>query len=100
MINVTPEAKDVLHDMLQQSTDDEELGIRLVPAVPPEGEGGGQVALGMTLDRSGEGDQIVEHNGRKVLILDPTMSQLLEGDTIETVDTPEGKRLALNRKAA
>lgn len=100
MINVTPEAKDVLHEMLQQSTDDVEFGIRMVPAVPPEGEESGQIALGMTLDRSQEGDQVVEHNGRKVLILDPTMSQLLDEDTLATVDTPEGKRLALNREAA
>ncbi|MGI5835070.1 MAG: hypothetical protein ACOX87_01090 [Chloroflexota bacterium] len=100
MINVTPEAKDVLHDMLQQTTDDEEMGIRLIPAVPPGEEEGGQVALGMTLDRTEEGDQIVEHNGRKVLILDPTMSQLLDGDTLAIVETPEGKRLALNREAA
>ena len=96
MMTVTAEAKDVLKDMLEQASDDEELGIRMVPAAPPEGVPQDQAAIGLMLDRPQEGDEVVEYEGRKVLVLDPSMSAVLDGSTLTTVDTPDGRRLAIN----
>ncbi len=106
MVNVTTEAKDLLQDLLEDAQEqagiaDEEVGIRLAPATPSETTGdegeGRQVALGLMLDRAHEGDEVVEHNGKKVLMVDQRMSDLLDGITLDAVDTPEGKQLAITR---
>ncbi|GEM_PF-2701271 len=102
MINITPEARDLLKDMLDQVSEDQEVGIRLVLAVPPGSEGGeeGEVAIGLMLDQPHEEDQIIEHSGRRILILDPSMAQLLEDDSLEAVETDQGRSLTVNQKAA
>jgi len=102
VVSVTTEAKDLLQDILQQAREqgaavDDETSIRLAPATGEADGSGGQVALGLMLDRPQEGDQVIEHNGRKVLLIDSTTSDLLEGSTLDAVSTPEGKRLTISR---
>lgn len=100
MIGVTEEAKDLLYDALEQAErqagiEDEELAIRLVPATPPgiTDTEAVEVTLGIMLDHAQEGDQVVEHRGKKVLVIDQETSNLFDGTTLDAVDTPEGRRL-------
>ncbi len=37
-----------------------------------------------------------EHNGRKVLMVNESVGEMLDGITLDTVDTPEGRRLAIH----
>lgn len=105
MINVTTEAKELLHDMLnqaeEQSGEHADLGIRLAPtAVTGEAEQaseGQEVGLGLVLDHAQEGDQVVEHNGRTVLMVDQSIGDLLDGVTLDVVETPDGRRLTINQ---
>ena len=108
MINVTTEAKELLQDMLDQAESDtgmqeEDMGIRLAPtantAAGEGDEGGesGEVGLGLVLDHPQEGDEIVEHNGKKVLMVDQSIGNLLDGVTLDVVETPDGRRLTINQ---
>ena len=80
--------------------DETEVGIRLAPANVSGNGGSQQVELGLGLDRPQEGDQVFEHNGKKILMLDEAVGDLLDGATIDAVDTPEGQRLTISPKAA
>jgi Fe-S cluster assembly iron-binding protein IscA len=104
VINVTTEAKELLHDMLDQAeaevgVEQEEVGIRLAPTTIEADSAaaeGGEVGLGLVLDRAQEGDQIVEHNGKRVLMVDQSIGDLLDGVTLDVVETPDGRRLTIN----
>lgn len=89
MLTVTENAKQLLKETLQAHTDDAETGLRLV--LEPPGR------LGLVLGRRGVGDQIVEHEGAKVLLVAPELVTLLDEVTIDTQDTPEGKKLVVSK---
>ncbi len=102
VVSVTTEAKDLLQEILQQAEQqgaaiDQDTSIRLAPTTEGENGDSGQVALGLMLDRPQDGDQVIEYNGRKVLIIDSSTSNLLDGVTLDAVETPEGKRLAIGQ---
>ncbi|MCL4370130.1 MAG: hypothetical protein M1380_04400 [Chloroflexi bacterium] len=102
MVSVTSEAKDLLQDILQQAQQqgadiEEDTSIRLAPTTEGGNGNSGQVGLGLMLDRPKEGDQVVEYNGKKVLIIDSSTSNLLDGVTLDAVETPEGKRLTISQ---
>lgn len=96
MLQVTTEARTELHDMLlralaqQPPSDGAAVGFRLVSSEAEEG-----TQLGLTLDAPRQGDEIVEHEGHSVLILDPVTTQILGGLTLDVVETPEGRQLGL-----
>ncbi len=101
MVSVTSEAKDLLRDLLQQAEQqgaavEEETSIRLAQTAPVDSQTG-EVGLSLVLDQPHEGDQVVEHAGKKVLLVDPSTSDLLEGITLDAVDTPEGRRLTFHQ---
>lgn len=87
MINVTAEAKVVLATTLEASEANEGQALRL--ALSPEGQ------YGLTIDGEREGDQIVEHGERAVLLLDSQVASSLDGATLEAVESPDGTRLTL-----
>jgi len=87
MLTVTEGAKQHLKKVLLTHTDDPELGVRL--KVDESGE------YGLTLDREAEGDQLVEHEGSKVLLVAHEVAERLAELTLDTEDTPEGTRLRL-----
>ena len=98
MINVTTTARDVLQEALQRAgVADEDVAIRLAPTPSAANAEGDQVQLGLVLDRPQDGDQVVEHNGRTVLVVDQMIADQLDGATLDAVDTPDGRRLTLNR---
>lgn len=102
MISVTDKAKDLLYDVLEQAEQqagidsEEDVAIRLAPTAGPDGADGDQVELGLGLDRVQEGDQVIEHNGKKVLLVDESTGGLLDGVTLDVTDTPDGQQLTIS----
>ncbi len=89
MLTVTNGAKQLLLEALLANTDDPEVGLRL--ALGP----GGQLAL--VLDKEAEGDQVVEHEGSKVLLVGAELAFVVDGVTIDVRDTEDGPRLIVLR---
>lgn len=90
MLEVTESAKQLLKETLQAHTDDPETSIRL--SMKEEGQ------FGMVLDGESEGDQVVEHEGAKVLLVAPGLATTLEGSTLDVQDTAEGPKLFISKK--
>jgi len=80
LITVTEEAKALI------STQDTPEGtvLRLDP-IPEEGRVAEEVALGFTAGEPKEDDQVVEHEGEQVLRVARTVSEMLNGSTVDVV---------------
>ena len=76
MITVTDKARETLKELLLSNSDDPEISLRLV-ANPP-----GQ--FGLALDREAEGDQVVEQEGTKVLLIGHELANIADGKTLLT----------------
>jgi len=88
MVTVTEDAKEVLRRALSSANiTDPELGLRLVRG--PTGR------IEVVLDREKQGDQVVEHEGSKVLLIGEEMAVALQSLTIDCEDSPEGRCLVL-----
>lgn len=90
MLTVTESAKQLLKETLQEHSDDPETGVRL-----SVNEGG---QFGIVLDNEAEGDQIVEHEGAKVLLIAPGLATALERNTLDVQDTDEGPKLVITKE--
>lgn len=99
MISVTDQAKEMLDGILtealdkvpQQGDGQPEPGLRLIVA---------QGQAGLTLDYPTDEDQVVEERGHQVLIMDPLISQALDGSTIDVVHTDDGDLLSIERQSS
>ena len=89
MLIVTEDAKQLLKETLRENSEDPETVIRLLI------KEGGQ--FGIALDTESEGDQVVEHDGDKVLLVAPGLSTVLDGKTLDIQDTEEGSKLFLSK---
>jgi len=89
MVTVTESAKQTLKEILTTHSDDPEVGIRLT--FNPPGE------FGVVLDKEAEGDQVVEHEGAKALLVAPELASVVEGVTLDVRDTPEGPKLVMSK---
>jgi Fe-S cluster assembly iron-binding protein IscA len=88
MVTVTEGAKEELQKALSSANvADPELGLRVVR------EPTGRIEL--VLDREREGDQVVEHEGSKVLLIDKEMAVALQSLTIACEERPEGRCLVV-----
>jgi len=90
MLTVTESAKQLLKETLRERSDDPETGIRLSV------KEGGQ--FGIVLDSESEGDQVVEHEGAKVLLVAPELATALEENTLDVQDTGEGPKLVVTKE--
>jgi Fe-S cluster assembly iron-binding protein IscA len=90
MLTVTESAKQLLKGMLQTHSDDPEASLRL--SADPDGR------FGIALDSEAEGDQVVEHEGAKVLLVASTLAPMLEEVTLDVQDTAEGPKLVMSKK--
>jgi Fe-S cluster assembly iron-binding protein IscA len=87
MIHITEKASNALLEALQANASDEAQGLRLTHVV---GQG-----YGLALDMEREGDQVIEHQSRKVLLVAQALGEQLDGAVLDAVDLPEGARLSL-----
>lgn len=103
MISVTDRAKDLLYEVLQQAEQqggieaDTDVAIRLAPTSVTEDTAHPEVELGLGLDQPQDGDEVIEHNGKKVLLVDASTKDLLDGTTLDVVDTPDGQQLTVTQ---
>ena len=77
MLHVTEAASGYLNDVLDRINAPSDSAVRIV-AVP-----GG---LKTTIDEERSGDQHYDHEGRKVLLLDPEVADRLDGRTLDVGD--------------
>jgi len=90
MLTVTENAKQHLKNMLLAHSDDPEMGVRLM--LEPQGR------LALVLGEEELGDQVVEHEGAKALLVAPELAPVVEGITLDVQDTPEGPKLVMSKE--
>jgi len=86
MIDVTERAKQELKKILSSKVDNPLAGLRLSTS-------GGQFAF--SIDVEMPGDQVVEYEGSKVLLVEGELATRLEGHTLDIEDTADGPGLVL-----
>jgi Fe-S cluster assembly iron-binding protein IscA len=89
VLNVSEKAAELLFASLQASRKEESEVLRLIQT---------REGLGLAIDKEGEGDQVVQHDNNKVLVIQPEISQALDGATLDAVETPDGQRLTLQAR--
>jgi Fe-S cluster assembly iron-binding protein IscA len=88
MLMITENAKDALIQLRNSAEIDQpEVGLRLA-----SGDAG---RLELVVDRPKEGDQVLEHDGCKVLIVGEEVSSSFDGGTLDCRPGPEGLRLVI-----
>ena len=87
MVSVSERARGELKTILLDNVDNPEAGLRL-----SAGEAG-QLRLGIDVEMPG--DQVVEHEGSKVLLVEQELADNLKGLTIDAEDSPEGIKLVV-----
>ena len=90
MVSVTESACRELKRMLSEKVDWPGARLRLVD------RGQGNIGLGIDIELSG--DQVVEYEGTKVLVIEPELATNLKGITLDVDDTPEGAELVISGK--
>jgi Fe-S cluster assembly iron-binding protein IscA len=90
MLTVTEGAKQLLKETLKEHSEDPQTGIRLSI------KEGGQFMI--VLDNESEGDQVVEHEGAKVLMVSSNLATDLSESTLDVRETQEGKKLFLSKE--
>ena len=91
MVNVTERAKQELKILLSRKVDFPKARLRLMDR--------GKGILGVGVDIEAPGDQIVEYEGVKVLIVEPGLATNLKGVTLDVDDTLEGAKLVISEEA-
>jgi len=85
MVGATERAKQELKRILNTNTDKSEACLRLT--ADDQGQ------LGLAIDVERQGDQAIEHEDSKVLLVGKNLADTLQGITIDIEDTPEGAKL-------
>lgn len=86
-LTVTDQAAAALKQYLESQDHEVEQVLRMVS----DGEGN----HGFTLDTPNPGDQVVEHNGEAVMVIEPDISEDLTDNTLDLKETPSGISLTL-----
>jgi Fe-S cluster assembly iron-binding protein IscA len=93
MVNVTERARAKLKKLLRSKSADESLGLRLGTMTSG--------ALGVFPDRERADDQVVEHEGARVLLVGTDLAAKVEGGTIDCDEGGgPGPGLVIKRTAA
>lgn len=91
MVLVTERAKEELKRILIEHTDSPKVCLRV--------SHNEQGLLRLSVDEEKPDDETVEHEGVKLLIIEEKLSDLLQGLTIDTQETPEGVKLVVNQES-
>jgi Fe-S cluster assembly iron-binding protein IscA len=98
MLHVTREAKQRLRYLLTQTVSNDhtlpDVGLRLVPKSDPASGG---AEIGLVVDEARDRDHVVQHEERKLLLLDPLIAQVLDGFTLDVKQTSRGMKLSFTR---
>ncbi len=93
MLTVTALAGGKMKEAIQAKTTDSEVGFRLIPYPSRPNR------LKIVLDKEKEGDQVVESEGVKILLLSPEVVPMLEGMVIDYQETSQGGDLTISKIA-
>ena len=88
-VGVTERAEKELKTMLITADAEPDQGLRLLPV--PDGR------YMLALDTELSGDQVVEYEGAKALLVAPELASVVEGVTLDVQDTPEGSKLVISK---
>ena len=91
VLTVTALAVEKLKEAIRTQATDSEIGIRLMPSPSTPNQ------FEMALDKEKEGDQVVESEGLKILLLRPELAPALEGMFIDCQGTPQGVRFTISK---
>ena len=92
MLVVTEGAKNELKKILYEKVDHPLAGIRLLSGAQPDN-------FGLSIDIEVPDDQVIEHDGSKVLLIDGELSERLDGDILDVEDTASGKSFVVLERA-
>ncbi|MFC1914082.1 hypothetical protein ACFLXF_02275 [Chloroflexota bacterium] len=87
LINVTEKAKKELQKLLDTKADWPGAILRLIDR--------GQGKLGLGIDIEAQGDIVVEHEGNKLLVVEPGLAGSIKGITLDVDDSSEGETLVI-----
>ena len=90
MIEISERARQELKDILESNTDEAGACLRLIAA--------DQGQLGLAIDMERQGDQVVEHEDQKLLVVEKDLADSLQGITMDVQDSPEGSRLVISQE--
>ena len=91
MIEVTESARQELKRILSSNVDNSYARLRLIAR--------GQGHLGFGIDVELPGDEVVEHEGSGLLLVEHELATSLKGITIDVDDTAEGPQLVMHEKS-
>ncbi len=91
VLTVTALAVEKLKEAIRTQTTGPEVGIRLMPSPSKPNQ------FEMALDKEKEGDQVVESEGLKILLLRPELAPALEGMFIDCQETPQGVHFTISK---
>jgi Fe-S cluster assembly iron-binding protein IscA len=89
MLTVTESAREVLKGILNANSDNPEMGLRLV--VNQDNQ------IKMALGTEEPGDQIIEHEGTKVLMVPSPLITVFDGITIDAEESDDGPKLVVQK---
>ena len=89
MVIVTERAKEHLKDAILPQISQPGMTARLATTGPN--------TLGLVPDQEKEGDQVVDHEGTSVLVIEAQLAEQLSDIVMDCTDTPAGAQLTLRR---
>ena len=88
MVHVTERAREVFRDKLDHMTHKPRVALRIGPT---------ESGLAVFPDTRKDDDQVIEHEGQTVLLIDREMSEALAGKTIDVEQHADGSRFVRRR---
>lgn len=88
MVHVTEQARELFKEALDHVSEGPDQALRLGPT---------DSGLGVFPDTRKDDDQVIEHEGQAVLLIDREVSEALAGNTIDVERDGEGARFVLRR---
>ena len=89
MLTITESARDELKNILEKNSNEEDEGLRLIVNQP------GSFAL--MLDKEQNNDEVIEHNGVKILLYQKDMSPILDNIVLDCQYTESGRMLIISK---
>ncbi|MFC2021033.1 hypothetical protein ACFLU1_04490 [Chloroflexota bacterium] len=90
MIHITERAKEELKRLLSQKVEWPYARLRLIDR--------GQEDLGLGIDVEMPGDQVVEYQGIKILVIEHELAKKVKGITLDVENTADGPELVLDER--
>lgn len=91
MIDITERARQELKRILSSNVDNSYALLRLIDR--------GQGCLGLGIDIESPGDEVIEYEGSRLLLVGHELAHSLKGITIDIDNTDEGSQLIIDEKS-